>query len=522
MHPLNPSKQSALVLTGLMSALLIALATTMVRADDEADYDDLRRRLKSAYRSANYEKALEVAEKMHEQRDDDVEIMYNIACLNCLLGEKEKAYTWLEKTIDAGYRDANFLVNDYDFRTIRGEDRFQQLIRKMRQRSTVSRDKGKTKSDKKNPDRKKSAEKSDDSDEIDVPDLQPRERRAKIGELTQKLIDAAGKGDKAKALKLALEARAHAKILYNEFKDHEQFGPGVKGQYSLTCYNSACMYSLRDEKAKAFKCLNKAIDLGGFNNNIAASIEGDSDFDNIRDDPRYKKALKKAKKVRRPRPQPQRAREEQSRRKEEVGFEWKVTLPEDYDKSRPAPLLVALHHYHGTMDKTAQRWKEAADEIGAVLLTPQGTYEFGNGYEWGDDLDVIEENVMDAINKVMDKHKIDKDKIVLTGFSQGGWATWALALRNPDAFCGIIPVAGRFKFESESDFEDEDLAGLRIFVMVGEDERSRTIDSNRDAARRFKKLGAKVKLNIYEDVGHSFPDNETEEQIKALRFVLKS
>ena len=35
MHPLNPSKQSALVLTGLMSALLIALATTMVRADDE-------------------------------------------------------------------------------------------------------------------------------------------------------------------------------------------------------------------------------------------------------------------------------------------------------------------------------------------------------------------------------------------------------------------------------------------------------------------------------------------------------
>jgi len=115
---------------------------------------------------------------------------------------------------------------------------------------------------------------------------------------------------------------------------------------------------------------------------------------------------------------------------------------------------------------------------------------------------------------------VDEDKIVLAGFSQGGWVTWALAMRNPDTFCGIIPVAGLFRPESESAFEDKDLAGLRVYIMVGGDDSSRTIDSNRQAAKRFKKIGAKEKLNVYEGVGHGFPGHATREEIKALRFVL--
>ena len=93
-------------------------------------------------------------------------------------------------------------------------------------------------------------------------------------------------------------------------------------------------------------------------------------------------------------------------------------------------------------------------------------------------------------------------------------------MRNPDTFCGLIPVAGRFQPESASALEDEDLAGLRIFIMVGADDNSRIVDGNKDAAKRFRKIGAKGKLNIYDGVGHGFPENGTREQVKALRFVL--
>lgn len=92
-----------------------------------------RRELRKHYRRADYKKALAVAEKMHDQRPGDLDTLYNIASLHCLLGDKEKAYSWLEKAVDAGFGDEEFLLNDWDFKTIRAEDRFRKLVRYLRE-----------------------------------------------------------------------------------------------------------------------------------------------------------------------------------------------------------------------------------------------------------------------------------------------------------------------------------------------------------------------------------------------------
>lgn len=96
------------------------------------DFNELRRKLRKHYRRKNYKKAMKVARTMHEQRSDDLDTLYNIACLHCLLGHKEKAYTWLQKAVDAGYGDEKHLLNDWDFKTIRSEDRFRRIIRQIR------------------------------------------------------------------------------------------------------------------------------------------------------------------------------------------------------------------------------------------------------------------------------------------------------------------------------------------------------------------------------------------------------
>jgi predicted esterase len=273
------------------------------------------------------------------------------------------------------------------------------------------------------------------------------------------------------------------------------------------------MYSLMGKKDKACKHLDKAVTVGRFDADMAGTIKGDADFDNIRKDPRYAKALAKA------RSQDGGAADDGE---ETVNFEWKVTLPRDYDESEEVPLIVALHSRGGDMAKATKRWKKAARKVGAILLAPQGTVKVdGGGFQWGSNLGRIEENVMDAINEVMDEYEIDQDRVILTGFSQGAWATWALALRSPDTFCGIIPVAGRFEAPSESYFEDEDLAKLRIVVMVGEDDNDDLVKGNKKAAKRFKGLGAEVKLHVYEGIGHAFPDDAVKEQVKALRFILE-
>ena len=78
-----------------------------------------------------------------------------------------------------------------------------------------------------------------------------------------------------------------------------KIGEDAARAISLTHYNAACMYSRLKKTDQAFEHLNIAINSGamGFCGNMADQIEGDGDFDNIRSDPRYAKALEKAKKA---------------------------------------------------------------------------------------------------------------------------------------------------------------------------------------------------------------------------------
>ena len=100
--------------------------------DPMAGSRKVARKMNQAYRSGDYATALQFAEEMHKLRPHDVSAIYNIACFHCLVGHKDRAYTWLEKAIEAGYDDAEHLVSDDDFTTIRGEERFRKLVARVR------------------------------------------------------------------------------------------------------------------------------------------------------------------------------------------------------------------------------------------------------------------------------------------------------------------------------------------------------------------------------------------------------
>ena len=100
--------------------------------DDRAKMRELSMALNEAYEAGEYQKALEVAQKLHRQFPDDVGTMYNTACMHCLVGHHDEAYSWLEKAIEAGYDDADHLSQDADFKAIRDQPRFQKLIDRVR------------------------------------------------------------------------------------------------------------------------------------------------------------------------------------------------------------------------------------------------------------------------------------------------------------------------------------------------------------------------------------------------------
>lgn len=59
--------------------------------------------------------------------------------------------------------------------------------------------------------------------------------------------------------------------------------------------------------------------------------------------------------------------------------------------------------------------------------------------------------LMEVLDEVIDKNDIDTDRIYLTGVSAGGSGCWELALRHPERFAAVAPLASSFDDVSRVD-----------------------------------------------------------------------
>jgi tetratricopeptide (TPR) repeat protein len=72
---------------------------------------------------------LEVDRKLIRLRPKDPVAHYNLACSYCLLQKYDLALQALRKAIELGYRDFAYLRRDRDLDHIKGDPRFNQLLR---------------------------------------------------------------------------------------------------------------------------------------------------------------------------------------------------------------------------------------------------------------------------------------------------------------------------------------------------------------------------------------------------------
>ena len=77
-----------------------------------------------SYRAAipAYEKALELG------ADFPSSMAYNIACAYALLGDKEQAVRWLQKSFEIGFRNLEHARTDSDLESLHGDPRFQAIV----------------------------------------------------------------------------------------------------------------------------------------------------------------------------------------------------------------------------------------------------------------------------------------------------------------------------------------------------------------------------------------------------------
>jgi predicted esterase len=159
-----------------------------------------------------------------------------------------------------------------------------------------------------------------------------------------------------------------------------------------------------------------------------------------------------------------------------------------YDKSKPFPLIIALHGMGGDENSLLSSLRQGAFKLeaekhGYLVACPKGRKPAS--MYLGD----AEKDVMDVIAEMRRDYNIDPDRIYLTGHSMGGYGTWSVAMSHPDVFAALAPISGG----SNTPAGMSKIAHIPQLVVHGDTDPTVPVERSRTMVAAGKKLGAEIK-----------------------------
>ena len=177
-----------------------------------------------------------------------------------------------------------------------------------------------------------------------------------------------------------------------------------------------------------------------------------------------------------------------------VTMKYLIYLPKDYDQKPAWPLMLFLHgsgergdnldlvKHHGPPKLIG-----AEKQFPFIVVSPQCP----NGKSW-------EPYELTALlDEIVEKYKVDQDRIYVTGLSMGGFGTWALAAHTPNRFAAIVPICG-----GGDPSRTRRIARIPTWVFHGGKDPTVPLERSQKMVEALKKSGGDPKFTVYADAGH--------------------
>lgn len=177
-------------------------------------------------------------------------------------------------------------------------------------------------------------------------------------------------------------------------------------------------------------------------------------------------------------------------------FEYLRYLPEGYvdDPARQWPLLLFLHgagergsdleilKRHGIPKEI-----EHGRKLPCVVISPQcPTNERWNIFA----LEAL-------VERVASEHRIDRDRIYLSGLSMGGFGVWGLALRHPERYAAILPICGGGEARYAAALRD-----LPVWAFHGDLDPVVALQRSQEMIDAIRAAGGSPRFTVYAGVQH--------------------
>ncbi|KAF0157895.1 MAG: hypothetical protein FD159_1251 [Syntrophaceae bacterium] len=182
---------------------------------------------------------------------------------------------------------------------------------------------------------------------------------------------------------------------------------------------------------------------------------------------------------------------------------YSLYIPETYSSERAWPLVVALHGGYSHGRDFIWSWLREARSRGFVLFAPTSqamTWSIAH-------VEVDGQTLIRHLEEVCSRVHIDRNRILLTGMSDGGTFALAMGMSGESSYPLIAPVSCALP-----PVDMRQARGKRILWVHGAQDWIFPVSWAVQACRDLLQSGADIKLKVVEDLSHTYP-RETNDSI---------
>lgn len=195
-----------------------------------------------------------------------------------------------------------------------------------------------------------------------------------------------------------------------------------------------------------------------------------------------------------------------------------IIVPKTYDPSKPAGVFLVLHGLGGNGAQLKDLWAAYAAVHNVIIAAPtaqkepvEGKNEDAGGRElkhWWSYRDGS--FPLAALSRLKRRYAIDENRVILTGYSMGGFGTWNIGLRYPDRFSALIPYAGGLsraeylglKVDERMRKLHRNAFNLPVYFVHGDADKTVPVEFDRESAKQMKALGCDFEYKEVPKAGH--------------------
>lgn len=266
-----------------------------------------------------------------------------------------------------------------------------------------------------------------------------------------------------------------------------------------TTFWKMCLLSLCGRSNDVISVFQKGLDAGLW---WAESQFRDTDLDAVRDLPEFKRLAAVS-------------QEKYEEARTHIERDQTILLPEA-SVSGWYPLLIALHGGASHKDSNLGYW-EIARQKGWLVLSPQSTQPLYSGsYSWIEPESAVTD-LHAYVEQIFKDHPIDRQRMVIAGFSQGGGMAIYTALSGRLKVRGFIGI-GTYWADPESLVPLAKLtSSVRGYFVVGE--KDNTLDRTIAIQNILKENKVPFAEEVHPGLGHEFPADFGSAFDKAIDFI---